>query len=103
MPTPSTPWYQAPPRNRMSARTPARPASRFDLESGSSARARTQRAPAPPWPGATARVPSFLTRRRSFGASNVQGFEIGDALLGEFPVLFDEVVFNTADFGGVES
>src|SRR5689334_10035076 len=36
----------------------------------------------------------------SFGSSNVEGFKVGDALLSEFPVLFDEVVFDTADFGG---
>src|ERR1051325_439631 len=44
----------------------------------------------------------FLTVRRSLGSSNVQGFEKGNALLGQFPVLFDEVVFNAADFGGGE-
>src|ERR1041384_1242619 len=34
--------------------------------------------------------------------SDVQRFEIGHTLLRQFPVLFDEVVFNAADFGGGE-
>ena len=59
MPTLSTPWHQAPARNRTSGRTPARPVSRFALESKPSAQARTRGAPTVRRPDRTAPVSSL--------------------------------------------